>query len=145
MKRICLFYLMFCILLTASGCKHRSEPLPGQTTSDSAISAPEGTGPESSAPEEPEPETTSVLGVELTDKLSERERNWLEEYEQFAPYLLHEIVAVNSIDITYVQKKFESVLSPNNSWFSKEHFAYELFIPAFMDWVGCDYKEGYSF
>lgn len=68
---------------------------------------------------------------------------YLEGYEQFAPYLLHEIVAVNGIDITYLEQKAASLFNPFNHWLGKEGFSY-FFLPAFFDWAGCDYKEGYT-
>lgn len=70
---------------------------------------------------------------------------YLEGYEQFEPYLLREIVAVNGVDMTYLRHKFESILSPSNSWYSKEHFPSAFFCPSFFDWAGCDYREGYTF
>ena len=67
-KRICLFLLAFCLLLTA--CGPAAQP---ETDADPApeVSAPEGTLPESSSvPEGPaEPE------------LSQREKDWLEDIE----------------------------------------------------------------
>ena len=68
-----------------------------------------------------------------------------EGYEQLEPYLLQEIVAVNGIDISYLQKKAESFINPNQSWESKEVFPRFFFVPAFFDWAGCDYREGYTF
>ena len=66
---------------------------------------------------------------------------YLEGYEQFAPYLLHEIVAVNGVDALYLRQKSASLLVPF-TWGSREIF---YFYPAFFDWAGCDYKEGYVF
>ena len=73
--------------------------------------------------------------------------SYLEGYDQFEPYLLQEIVAVNGIDIRYLQKKFDSLISPSNTWYSKEIFSwyYTSMYPAFYDWAGCDYTEGYTF
>ncbi|MBD5160446.1 MAG: hypothetical protein HDT14_00195 [Oscillibacter sp.] len=67
---------------------------------------------------------------------------YLEGYEQFAPYLLHEIVAVNGIDITYLEQKAASLNNPFSYWYSKENFWLNPI--AFLDWAGCDYKEGYT-
>lgn len=68
-----------------------------------------------------------------------------EEFEELEPYLLHEIVSVDGIDIRYLQKKAESILCPTNEWYSKEFFTYNYFIPAFFDWAGCDPTDGYEF
>lgn len=68
-----------------------------------------------------------------------------EGYEQFAPYLLREVVAVNGVDMAYLQRKFESFCSPNNVWYSKEQFYSYSAFPAFYDWAGCGYKEDYIF
>lgn len=65
-----------------------------------------------------------------------------ENYEQLVPYLLHEIVAVNGVDITYLFQKAASLNMCSNRWYSK---SYIFFTPAFFDWAGCDYKEGYTF
>lgn len=70
---------------------------------------------------------------------------YLEGYEQFSSYLLHEIVAVNGIDIAYLNQKMKDVTNPYNSWLTKERFPYHYFIPSFLDWAGCDYQEGYTF
>lgn len=70
---------------------------------------------------------------------------YLEGYEQFEPYLLREIVAVNGIDISYLERKFESIINPNNTWNSRDIFCVDYFIPAFFDWAGCDYQAGYTF
>lgn len=71
---------------------------------------------------------------------------YLEGYDQFEPYLLQEIVAVNGVDITYLQQKFDSLISPYNTWFSREVFSrYYAIYPAFYEWAGCGYKEGYTF
>ncbi len=71
--------------------------------------------------------------------------NYLEGYEQFAPYLLHEIVAVNGIDIAYLDQKASEITTPYNRWSAGENFTYRYFLPSFYDWAGCDYKEGYTF
>ena len=68
---------------------------------------------------------------------------YMEGYDQFAPYLLHEIVSVNGIDITYLEQKAASLFNPFNHWSVKEGFS-NYFLPAFFDWAGCDYKEGYT-
>ena len=71
---------------------------------------------------------------------------YLEGYEQLEPYLLREIVAVNGIDVSYLQKQFDRLICPNNTWYSREVFArYYSAYPAFYDWAGCDYTEGYTF
>lgn len=70
---------------------------------------------------------------------------YLEGYDKFAPYLFREIVAVNGVDIAYLRQKAESLVYPGNSWAGKEHFKVFCFIPAFFDWAGCDYQEGYTF
>lgn len=68
-----------------------------------------------------------------------------EGFEQLEPYLLREIVAVNGVDIAYLNKKVDSIGNPFNSWASREAFQVSYFIPAFFDWAGCDYIEGYAF
>lgn len=71
---------------------------------------------------------------------------YLEGYEEFKPYLLQEIVAVNCVDITYLRQKAGSLYYPTNSWSCKELFpTLWCFLPAFFDWAGCDYREGYTF
>ena len=70
--------------------------------------------------------------------------NYSGGYEQFAPYLLHEIVSVNGIDIAYINQKAAEITSPYNSWRAREDFNSQYFLPAFYDWAGCDYK-GYTF
>ena len=70
---------------------------------------------------------------------------YLEGYEQFEPYLMREIVAVNGVDITYLERKFESFIDPNNIWHSREMFWRNYFIPAFFDWAGCGYQDGYTY
>ena len=69
--------------------------------------------------------------------------HYLEGYEQFAPYLLREIVAVNGIDAAYLEQKLISVASPFNPRQSSTWWS--LVPPVFFDWAGCDYKEGYTF
>ena len=66
---------------------------------------------------------------------------YLEGCEQLAPYLLRELVAVNGVNMLYLQQKADSILTPY-SWFSREYFP---LLPSFFDWAGCDYKEGYTF
>ena len=68
-----------------------------------------------------------------------------EGYEQFEPYLLREIVAVNGVDIRYLEGKFESIFNPYNTWYSEKNFCRSYFIPAFFDWAGCGYRDGYTF
>lgn len=71
----------------------------------------------------------------------------LEGYEELSPYLLREIVAVNGVDIAYLQRKAESVLLPANSWYSKECFSYVFGLMAgFYDWAtGLEARETYTF
>lgn len=72
--------------------------------------------------------------------------SYAEKYEQFAPFLMHEIVAVNGVDMSYILRKAESFLNPGNKWNAMSF--YEMnFAPcaAFYDWAGCGYKEGYTF
>lgn len=71
-------------------------------------------------------------------------RFYLEGYEQFEPYLLREIVAVNGVDISYLEGKFESIINPGNTWNSREIFCAYFFIPAFFDWADCCYQDGYT-
>lgn len=71
--------------------------------------------------------------------------SYCEGYEQFEPYLLQEIVAVNGVDLAYLIRKAESVSSPTNSWLSKEDFWQLYMIPAFLDWAGCCNDGEYSF
>ena len=56
--------------------------------------------------------------------------NYPVEYEELAPYLLQEIVAVNGVDVAYLKKKAESITNPTNSWFSKEIFPYKWSVMA---------------
>ena len=70
---------------------------------------------------------------------------YLEGYEQFAPYLLQEIVAINGIDMTYLLEKVASISSPTNTWSSRSQFSNYYFIPSVLDWAGCDYMDGYTF
>lgn len=67
--------------------------------------------------------------------------NYLEGYDQFEPYLMHEIVGVNGLDSLYLMSRSAELYEPYN-WHAKTEF-YEY--PTFFDWVGCDYKEGYTF
>lgn len=60
---------------------------------------------------------------------------YLEGYRQFEPYQLHEVVAVNGVDIKYLQKKAESIFSPTNEWFGQKYFEQVGFQPAFFDWT----------
>ena len=70
---------------------------------------------------------------------------YLEGYEQFEPYMYHQIAAVNEVDMTYITKKLESVYNPFNSWISRTIGLSNFFLPAFLDWAGCDYREDYTF
>lgn len=48
-------------------------------------------------------------------------------------------------DITYLREKAASFSDPFNSWRRKAYFSSSgFFVPAFFDWAGCDYKEGYT-
>ena len=70
---------------------------------------------------------------------------YLEGYDEFAPYLLREIIAVNGIDIAYLKEKAARVTAPFNNWQSKELFSsLRCFNPAFFNWAGCDGQEGYT-
>lgn len=70
----------------------------------------------------------------------------LEGYEYLEPYLLREIVAVNGVDIAYINQKLNCMGNYFNTWYNQAIFGAPLyFSPAFFDWVGCDYKEGYTF
>ncbi len=68
-----------------------------------------------------------------------------ENFDQFEPYLLHEIVSVNGVDIKYLQQKAESISDPTNQWRGRHFFDVNYHsVTAFFDWAGCDYKEGYT-
>ena len=41
--------------------------------------------------------------------------NYPVEYEELAPYLLQEIVAVNGVDVAYLKKKAESITNPTKN------------------------------
>ncbi len=69
---------------------------------------------------------------------------YVEGYDQFAPYLLHEIVSVNGIDIKYLQQKAASIAGPTNYWSSKIDFEESFQLPAFLNWAGCGYTDGYT-
>ncbi len=71
--------------------------------------------------------------------------SYLKGYEQFEPYLLREIVAVNGVDMGYLEQKFENFIHPDNIWYSREVFCTDYFIPAFFEWAGCGYQDGYTF
>lgn len=66
------------------------------------------------------------------------------DYDQLAPYLLQEIVAINGIDITYIFQK-HSNYADLNDWASRERLPSLLRIPAFLDMAGCGYRDGYTF
>ena len=70
---------------------------------------------------------------------------YMEGYEQLEPYLLREIVAVNGADISYLERKFESIINPNNKWNSREIFCGKYFVPAFFDWADCGSQDSYTF
>lgn len=67
--------------------------------------------------------------------------SYLEGYEQFEPYLLHEIVGVNGVDSLYLMRRALELTEPFN-WHSETDFPN---YPTFYDWVGCDYRDGYTF
>ena len=67
--------------------------------------------------------------------------NYLEGCDQFEPYLLHEIVGVNGVHSLYLMQRAAELYAPFN-WHSTTEFPE---YPSFFDWVGCDYKEGYTF
>ena len=67
--------------------------------------------------------------------------NYLEGCDQFEPYLLHEIVGVNGVDSLYLMRRAAELYEPYN-WHTEVEFPE---YPTFFDWVGCDYKEGYTF
>ena len=64
-----------------------------------------------------------------------------EGYEQFEPYLPHEVVGVNDVDSLYLMQRSAELRVPFN-WHSTIEFTQ---FPSFFDWIGCDYKEGYTF
>ena len=66
--------------------------------------------------------------------------SYLEGCDQFAPYLLHEIVGVNGADSLYLMRRAASLYE--SDWLAQQYFPE---YPTFFDWVGCDYKEGYTF
>ena len=67
--------------------------------------------------------------------------NYLEGCDQFEPYLLHEIVGVNGVHSLYLMQRAAELYAPFN-WHTTTEFPE---YPSFFDWVGCDYKEGYTF
>ena len=67
--------------------------------------------------------------------------NYLEGCDQFEPYLLHEVVGVNGVDSLYLMRRAAELYEPYN-WHTEVEFPE---YPTFFDWVGCDYKEGYTF
>ena len=54
-----------------------------------------------------------------------------EGFEHLRPYLLREIVAVNGVDIAYLERKIESVSNPANRWYSRETFTVCMFLQQF--------------
>ena len=64
---------------------------------------------------------------------------YLEGYEQFEPYLLHEVVGVNGVDSLYLMRRAASLYE--SDWIAEVGFPD---YPTFFDWVGCDYKDGYT-
>lgn len=65
-------------------------------------------------------------------------------YDQLAPYLLREIVAINGIDITYILQRYSSC-GQLNTWVDREQICSYLAVPAFLDMFGCGYQDGYTF
>ena len=65
-----------------------------------------------------------------------------EGYEQFAPYLCHEIVAVNGVDISYIWRRFEEFRYPYSVAQGTRFENY--FVPSFLRWAGCGYQEGFT-
>lgn len=65
---------------------------------------------------------------------------YYEGNDQFAPYLLHEVVGVNGVDSLYLRHRADSLFELE--WLAATGF---YCYPSFFDWVGCDYKEGYTF
>ncbi|MDE6993890.1 MAG: hypothetical protein K2P41_05635 [Lachnospiraceae bacterium] len=65
---------------------------------------------------------------------------YYEGNDQFAPYLLHEVVGVNGVDSLYLRHRADSLFELE--WLAATGF---YCYPTFFDWVGCDYKEGYTF
>lgn len=63
----------------------------------------------------------------------------MEGYEQFEPYLLHEIVGVNGVDSMYLLRRAASLYETD--WLATTDFPH---YPSFFDWVGCDHTEGYT-
>lgn len=66
--------------------------------------------------------------------------NYLEGLDQFKPYLMREIVAVNGVNSQYIMRKAAS-LCQSEQLVGTEFPEY----PTFFDWVGCGYTEGYTF
>lgn len=66
---------------------------------------------------------------------------YLEGFEQFEPYMLHEVVGVNGVDSLYLMQRAVELHEPFNWHRETDVTQY----PTFFDWVGCDYKEGYTF
>lgn len=53
-------------------------------------------------------------------------------------------MAVNGVDMAYLKEQARRLGNPFNSWLSQEAFWRSHFRPAFFDWAGCDYREGYT-
>jgi len=66
---------------------------------------------------------------------------YLEGFEQFEPYMLREVVGVNGVDSLYLIRRSAELYEPFHRHSEGEFNQY----PSFFDWVGCDYKEGYTF
>ncbi|MDE6749562.1 MAG: S41 family peptidase [Lachnospiraceae bacterium] len=67
--------------------------------------------------------------------------SYLKNCEQFEPYLLHETVGVNGVESLYLIRRASSLYE--SDWLAIA--AYLPSYPSFFDWVGCDYKKGYTF
>ena len=68
---------------------------------------------------------------------------YLEGYEQFEPYLLREIVAVNDVSMEYILEKLASVTDPAHAEGIAEIYTNGYLCPSLLDWAGCGYSEAY--
>ncbi len=69
---------------------------------------------------------------------------YYEQHSQLDPYMLHEIVSFNGIDIKYLQQKAASLSDPTNYWRNKLSFERWLRFPAFLDWASGGYTDEYT-
>ncbi len=67
-----------------------------------------------------------------------------ERHSQFKPYLLHEVVSFNGIDIKYLRQKAANLSDPTNEWHSKAAFEEWLRFPAFLDWASDGYTDEHT-